>query len=85
MKLSTIGKDIECLLCICWVAFFLSLGALLVLIVSFSLAHASDSFTPPFADNGTDGEKGYCVETWPDSHEWLKENGWLKGETVKNK
>ena len=25
-----------------------------------------------------DEDKGYYVTTWPDSHEWLKANGWLK-------
>jgi len=40
---------------------------------------ACDEFVAPFADNGTNGESGYSTTPWPDSHEWLKENGWLRG------
>jgi len=35
-------------------------------------------FVAPFADNGTEEATGYMVTPWPDSHEWLKENGWFR-------
>lgn len=46
----------------------------------YEQAYPAD-FMPPYADNGTKEREPYYVETWPDSHEWLKDMGWLTNKS----
>lgn len=64
-----------------WVAVFLLILFMSLLAQCDLPAHGSGKFTPPYADNGTDGEKWYYTDTWPDSHEQFKDMGWLRGQT----